>query len=71
MTHGVAKLPPLHARCLVCSEPLPAGRRCDLAYCSVRCRVSAYRHKAPVTAPTHRGAMIPRRVAPVPTEAIP
>jgi len=70
MTHGIPRLAPRHDRC-PCGEPLPAGRRCDLAYCSVRCRVSAYRHKAAVTAPTHRGAMIPRRVAPVPTEAIP
>jgi predicted nucleic acid-binding Zn ribbon protein len=63
MTHGIPRLHPRHAACLVCGEPLPEGRRADLAYCSVRCRVSAYRQNRAVTAPTHRGAANPRPVA--------
>ena len=70
MTHGIPRLAPLHDRCAVCSEPLPEGRRADRAYCSVRCRVSAYRHKAAVTPATARGATNLPGVAPIPTEAV-
>jgi predicted nucleic acid-binding Zn ribbon protein len=65
MTHGIPRLAPRHAACLVCGEPLPEGRHAQRAYCSATCRSTARRHKAASTLSTAQGAANTHRVAPI------